>query len=366
MKSVEEFRFMKRCLLLAKRGEGNVHPNPMVGCVIVQGDKVVGEGYHEKFGGPHAEIIALKNAGKKAKGATMVVSLEPCVHFGKTPPCTDAVIRAGIARVVIASRDPNPLVGGKGIRRLRKAGVQVKIGVLQSNTQALNEKFFKYMRTGLPYVGIKLAQTLDGKIADGAGTSKWISSKAARTVVHRLRHEYDAVLVGAKTVLSDNPELRVRLIRGRDPVRVVVDGRLSLPTTRAIFNTAAAPTWLFTSSRAAGAKKEKIRKLVSQGVRILSVPSEHRLNARAILRTLAAEGVSSLLIEGGADTIDGFINQSLADKLYLFVSPKILGGGLNGFTFTTPRLLRTSIHCTTPTVQTIGEDLLLELLFIHD
>ena len=308
---------MQRCLGLARKGDGMVNPNPMVGCVIIRNDKIVGEGFHRKFGGPHAEIIALKGAGNKSKGATMYISLEPCTHYGKTPPCTDAIIQAGISQVVIASKDPNPLVSGKGIRRLRKAGILVKVGLLQREAELLNEKFFKFMKTGLPFVGIKLAQSLDGKIADVAGTSKWITSKTARKEVHRLRSHYDAVLVGANTVLHDNPELTVRFVKGRNPVRVVIDGSLSLPIPQVLFNTTAVPTWLLTSTKAIHAKIQKVQKLVSKGVRVLPVSSSYRINEKSILRTLAAEGITSLLLEGGADTVDGFVNRFLADRLYL-------------------------------------------------
>ena len=365
MTAFEDDRMMDRCLKLARKGVGMVSPNPMVGCVIVRNGTVEGEGFHRKFGGPHAEIYALKRAGKKNKGATLYVSLEPCNHFGKTPPCTDAIIQAGISRVVIATKDPNPLVSGKGIRRLRTAGIQVKVGVLQTQAELLNEKFFKFMKTNLPFVSIKLAQTLDGRIADMTGRSKWITSQRARREVHRLRSEYDAVLVGAKTVLHDNPELTVRLVKGRNPVRVVVDGRLSLPVSQALFRTTAAPTWLLTSVQAVQANIRKVQKLVQQGVRVLPVSSTYRLDAESLLRLLAAEGVSSVLIEGGADTVDRFIEQNLADKLYLFIAPKILRGGLDGFCSITPQLLTQSIKLTMTNVSLLGEDVLMEAVFVH-
>jgi diaminohydroxyphosphoribosylaminopyrimidine deaminase/5-amino-6-(5-phosphoribosylamino)uracil reductase len=366
MKAFDENIIMQRCLELARKGGGAVSPNPMVGCVIVRNSKIVGEGFHKKFGGPHAEIFALKHAGNKAKGATLYLSLEPCVHFGKTPPCTDAIIQSGISRVVIASKDPNPLVNGKGIRQLRGAGIQVKVGLLEEEAELLNEKFFKFIKTGLPFVGIKLAETLDGKIADATGKSKWITSKTTRKEVHRLRNDYDAVLVGANTVLQDNPELTVRVVKGRNPVRVVVDGHLSLPTSRAIFNTTAAPTWLLTSTKAVKANIRKVQKLVSQGVRVLPVSSAYSIDAEPILRTIVAEGVSSVLIEGGAKTVDQFINRSLADKLYLFVALKILGSGLDGFCFESPRLLRKPINLTMIKISLVGEDILVEAKFSHE
>ena len=357
---------MQRCLDLARKGAGKVNPNPMVGCVIVRNGKIAGEGFHEKFGGPHAEIFALERAGNKTKGATMYITLEPCVHFGKTPPCVDAIIHAGISKVVVASKDPNPLVNEKGIRRLREAGIQVNVGVLQKEAELLNEKFFKFMKSGLPFVGIKLAQTLDGRIADVAGKSKWITSRIAQREVHHLRNNYDAVLVGATTVLQDNPELTVRHIKGFNPLRVVVDGHLSLPTSRAVFNTSAAPTWLLTSVTAVREKKQKVKKLVSQGVRVLSVSTAYRFDAKSILRALAAEGVSSVLIEGGSYTVDRFVNRALVDKVHLFFAPKILGDGLNGFSFANPKLLHNPVKLIITKHSLVGEDVLIEAKFIHE
>jgi diaminohydroxyphosphoribosylaminopyrimidine deaminase / 5-amino-6-(5-phosphoribosylamino)uracil reductase len=222
------------------------------------------------------------------------------------------------------------------------------------------------MKTGLPFVGIKLAQSLDGKIADVAGKSKWITSKTARKEVHRLRSNYDAVIVGANTVLHDNPELTVRFVKGRNPVRIVVDGRLSLPIPQVIFNTTAVPTWLLTSTKAIHANIRKVQKLVSKGVRVLPVSSSYRINEESILRTLAAEGVTSLLLEGGADTVDGFVNKVLADRLYLFIAPKILGDGLDGFCFKTPKLLRKPIKLMMTRVSLLGEDILVEAKFIRE
>ena len=215
MKTLNERVLMQRCLEIARNGAGKVSPNPMVGCVIFRHGKIVGEGFHQQFGGPHAEIIALLHAGKNARGATLFVNLEPCAHFGKTPPCADAIVQSGISKVVIASKDPNPLVSGKGIRRLREVGIRVELGILRKEAELLNEKFFKCMTTGLPFVGIKLAQTLDGRIADAAGKSKWLTSEVTRKEVHRLRSEYDAVMVGASTVLKDDPELTVPTCEGK-------------------------------------------------------------------------------------------------------------------------------------------------------
>lgn len=334
---------MRRCLELARGGLGTVSPNPLVGCVIVRRGKIVGEGFHRQFGGPHAEILALVHAATKAKGGTLFVNLEPCAHFGKTPPCADAIIHAGISEVVISSEDPNPLVQGRGVRRLREAGIRVRSGILREEARRLNEKFFKFMESGMPYVGIKIAQTIDGYIADVSGKSQWITSKEARRITHRLRSEYDAVMVGSTTVLRDDPELTVRLLNGRNPVRVVIDGRLSLPIDRKIFNAASAPTWVLVSRTTLKVKADKVRSLAGKGVRVLAVsPAEH-LDEQKILGTLAAEGISSVLIEGGSATVAGFVSRSLCDKLYLFTAPKILGGGLKAFELLRPRRLGASI-----------------------
>ena len=358
-----DVRMMQRCLALAKRGAGQVSPNPLVGCVIVRNGRIVGEGWHRRFGGPHAEIFALLRAGPSAKGAVAYVNLEPCAHFGKTPPCVDALIRAGIAKAVIAAADPNPLVHGRGIRRLRNAGIRVDVGCLKTEAESLNEKFFRFMISGLPFVGVKFAQTLDGYIADRNGRSKWISSEQSRASVHRLRTEYDAVLVGAKTVLHDDPRLTVRHVPGRNPVRVVIDGRLSSGDSKRIFRTADAPTWLLTSARAIAAKQSLVQSLVSRGVRVLPAAQNSDLTGRAILRTLAAEGISSVLIEGGSKTAAVFFQESLVDVLYLFTAPMTLGGGTRAIAFHPPRVLRSPGLWKLRKADPVYGDLLIEARF---
>jgi diaminohydroxyphosphoribosylaminopyrimidine deaminase / 5-amino-6-(5-phosphoribosylamino)uracil reductase len=363
MKNLNDNDMMKRCLDLARRGLGSVSPNPMVGCVIVKNGRIVGEGFHKKFGGQHAEIDALRKAGAKAKGATLFVNLEPCVHYGKTPPCVDEIIDSGISKVVIASQDPNPLMSGRGIRKLRKAGIKLKVGVLKEESIELNEKFFKLMRTGLPFVSVKLAQTSDGKIADVAGRSQWITSTEARKKAHQLRSEHDAVLVGAMTVMKDNPALTVRLVPGNNPVRIVLDGRLIISPSRSIFNTKIAPTWILTSSQTIRTKFKKVHELVSKGVRVIGISSSYKFNARSILKILAAEGVSSVMVEGGSRTAATFIQNNCADKLYLFIAPQILGGGLDAFHFDHPLRLNGSIKLKIVDNKLTGNDLLIEALF---
>ena len=365
MRSSNEYEFMRQCLQIAQKGIGTVNPNPLVGCIIVRKGKIVGKGFHQKYGGSHAEIFALLRAGKKAKRATMYINLEPCVHFGKTPPCVDAIIQSGISKVIIAMKDPNPLVNGRSLRRLREAGIQVQVGIMQTEAKQINEKFVKFMKTGMPFVGIKIAQTLDGYIADALGKSKWITSKEARKEAHRLRSEYDAVLIGATTVINDDPELTVRIVKGRNPVRVVIDNRLSISLNRKIFDTTNAPTWVFTSKSALILKKSKVRALALKGVRVFEVSPTLRFDGRKILQILSSEGISSVLIEGGSETIAGFISQGLSDKLYLFVAPRLLGGGLNAFQFSKPRLLNTSLILDSVRQSFLGKDILIEANFIH-
>lgn len=365
MSKLDEKELMLRCFELARKGCGNVSPNPLVGCVIVKNGKIIGNGYHKQFGGPHAEIFALLQARNKAKGATLFVNLEPCAHFGKTPPCVDAIIKSGISNVVIASEDPNPLVSGKGIRRLRENGIQVKCGLLRKEALSLNEKFYKFMRTGYPYVGLKLAQTIDGRIADIKGRSKWITSSHARDYVHCLRSEYDAILVGAKTVLADNSQLTVRTVKRKSPIRIVLDGKLTIPVSKKIFNTHTAPTWIITSSSAIKRNRKKVRLLILKGVRVIDAGISTSIRARKILKILAQEGISSVLLEGGSHTVAEFIDQSLVDKLFLFIAPKIFGDGLEGIKLNNPRLLYKEISITNIDVSIIGSDILLKANFKH-
>jgi diaminohydroxyphosphoribosylaminopyrimidine deaminase/5-amino-6-(5-phosphoribosylamino)uracil reductase len=351
---------MRRCLALAEKGLGLVSPNPMVGCVIVRNGKTIAEGYHRRFGGSHAEVITLRKAGKKARGATLYVNLEPCTHFGKTPPCVDAIIASGIKTVVAAVNDPNPFVLGAGVRQLRKAGVRVRIGIMKKEAEILNEKFFTFMKTGLPFVAVKVAQTLDGKIADSRGRSKWITGERSRIEAHRLRSKYDAVLVGASTIRKDNPRLSVRYVRGVNPVRVVVDGRLSIPATAHVANAKTIPTIILTSSLAMKKQPGKVRRLSRQRVIILPVQNSGRLRPANMLKTLGRMGISSVLVEGGSTTVGIFIESGLVQKVYCFVAPKILGGGLSSWVFDRARSLRHSLQIMNPVVKQLGSDVLLE------
>lgn len=325
--------WMSRCLNLAKRGTGYVSPNPLVGAVIVRNGIKIAEGFHSYFGGHHAEINAIHQALKKKHsllGATLFVNLEPCFHFGKTPPCVDAIIQNGITRVVIAKKDPNPLVAGKSIKKLKQNGVQCKIGVLEREAELLNEKFFKFIETEKPFVSLKAAQTYDGFIALEDGTSKWITNKLSRKYVHQLRSEYDAIIIGAHTVNIDDPELTVRNVKGRNPIRVVIDGKLSVNVNSKVFNEKA-PTIVYTS-RSKTIKSKIINDLESKGVVVVQLKSKNGiLKINDVLLDLGKHQISSALVEGGAKTHSEFLNSGMVDKVYLFTAKKVFGKGIKTF-----------------------------------
>jgi diaminohydroxyphosphoribosylaminopyrimidine deaminase / 5-amino-6-(5-phosphoribosylamino)uracil reductase len=318
---------MKLALQLAARGAGWVSPNPMVGAVVVKGDKVVGRGYHRRAGLPHAEVEALGDAGAAARGADLYVTLEPCNHQGKTPPCTQAILTAGVRRVIIATRDPNPRVTGGGADYLAAQGVEVAVGLLEAQARCLNEAWFHFVETGRPWVIAKAACSLDGKIATVGGESQWLTGPAARTLGHRLRHRVDAIVVGINTALADDPQLTTRLPRqrSRDPLRLVLDSRLRLPlTARMLHLDSEAPTWVATTNQAL---PETIRALEGTGAQVLVLPGDAgRVSLPALLAELGARQVQSLLVEGGAETLGTFFDERLVNQFYFFFAPKILGG----------------------------------------
>ena len=316
--------FMALALKLARRGTGWVSPNPMVGAVVVDGEgRILARGYHRRYGDLHAEREALKKLGWKAPGATMYVTLEPCCHHGKTPPCTEAIIQAGIARVVVGTLDPNPLVGGKGVEALRLAGIQVEVGVLEEECRDLNRAFFKWITTGLPWVVLKWAQSLDGTMATASGHSHWISGPEALRYAHRLRAESDAVLVGRETAALDDPRLTVRLVKGRDPLRVVLDARLSLPLDLKVFSVPP-PTLVF----AMEAPLDKRFALEEKGVEVVTLGEVgDRIPLRRVLEELGRRQVSRLLVEGGGRVITSFLKEGLADEVQVILAPLLLGQG---------------------------------------
>jgi diaminohydroxyphosphoribosylaminopyrimidine deaminase/5-amino-6-(5-phosphoribosylamino)uracil reductase len=314
---------MRRALALAEQGRGRTSPNPVVGAVLVRDGTIVGEGFHERYGGPHAEVMALRAAGEQARGATLYVTLEPCCHVGLTGPCTEAILAAGVRRVVAATIDPNALVSGKGIALLRAAGVEVEVGLLEPEAREQNRFYLRWITTGLPFVGLKWAMSADGRIATRTGDAKYLTGETARALVHRLRAEWDAVLVGVGTVATDDPELTVRLVEGRNPLRVVLDSRLRTPPTARLLK---APG----STLVVGAlplDAEKARALEAAGAEVVGVPAfEGRVDIRSLLRLLGNRRLTSVLVEGGAEVHASFFRAGAVDEVHGFVAPLVIGG----------------------------------------
>lgn len=322
---MDDERYMGEALQLAQRAIGRTSPNPLVGAVIVRDGQIVGRGWHQKAGTAHAEIHALNEAGLLAAGSTIYVTLEPCSHTGRTGPCTEALIRAGIKKVVVAMTDPNPLVAGTGLELLRKAGIEVVEGVMALQAAQLNESYIKWITTGLPFIAVKAAMTLDGKIATHSGHSRWITGPKARLFVHSLRNQYDAIMVGIGTVLADDPELTTRLPEGgRNPVRIVLDSEARTPLTAKVVTDGQAQTIIAVTPRAPAERMEALRKA---GAEVLVLPEcARRVSLTALCKLLGSRMITSILVEGGSEIHGAIIDAKLGDKLYWFVAPKIVGG----------------------------------------
>ncbi|MBN1829286.1 MAG: bifunctional diaminohydroxyphosphoribosylaminopyrimidine deaminase/5-amino-6-(5-phosphoribosylamino)uracil reductase RibD [Deltaproteobacteria bacterium] len=361
----QDSRFMKRALALARRGEGYVSPNPMVGAVIVRNGAIIAEGYHRQYGQAHAEIEALGTSSTSSAGATLYVNLEPCTHFGKTPPCIDRVIEAGIARAVIGAVDPNPLVAGKGIERLKEAGIDVTVGVLAEECFRLNESFFTYIKKGRPFVTLKYAQTLDGKIAATGGDARWISSEASRRLAHRLRRRHDAVIVGIGTVIADDPELTVRKVAGRNPLRVIVDSMLRIPEEAKVLRVDEAPTLIAVTDRASLEKRARLSK---RGVDIAVIAQDDRgrVDLERLFAFLGGRHISSVLIEGGSGIITSCIERRLPHRLLIITAPKIMGSGLEAVGDLAVGRIDQTCRLAFGRVARIGGDLLLEARFADE
>ena len=350
---------MRRALELARRGAGRVSPNPMVGCVIARGGRVIGEGWHETCGGPHAERNALAACTEDPAGATLYVTLEPCCHWGRTPPCTDAILERGIARVVVGCTDPNPLVDGKGVRLLREAGVEVETGVLEQECWRLNEVFFHFIQHRTRFVVYKYAMTLDGKTASASGDSRWVSGEAARCRVHEVRGQLSAIMVGVDTVLADDPLLTCRIPGGRDPLRIVCDSRARTPLdSRLIQSAGEIPTII-----AAAGWNERAAALKKAGAQILLCGErDGRVDLRELMRQLGARGVDSILLEGGTTLAFAALEAGIVRKVQAYIAPKLLGGS----TARTPAggqgraRMADAWRLTGLTAEPVGEDFLLE------
>lgn len=330
--------YMRMAIALALKAEGMTSPNPIVGAVIVKGGKIVGKGFHKKCGGAHAEINALREAGSKARGATMYVTLEPCDHYGRTPPCTDSIIKSGIKRVVYGMKDPNPITNGGGIRRLRRSGIEVSGPVLEDEVRSINRPFIKFVTKNMPFVTLKLAESLDGKIAARTGDSKWITSEAARAYVHDLRAKVDAVMVGKNTFIKDDPTLLSRSKGARQPVRVVVGGQSKIPWTAKLLAT----------------KDESDVYFASAG--------KERVDLKKLLEALASKGIVSVLVEGGGELAASLLKDGLVDRVMFFIAPKIIGGrsAVTGVEGDGARNVRDAVSVKNIKVRRFGDDILIE------
>jgi len=354
--SAEDRRFMLEALRLAEKGRGQVSPNPMVGAVVVKAGEVVGKGHHSRYGGPHAEAIALADAGPRADGATLYVNLEPCVHFGRTPPCVEKIIAARILRVVIAAKDPDRLDNGKGIERLLRSHVKVDVGLMESEARALNRAYFKHRETGTPYVVLKLATTLDAKLASPSGDSRWITGEEARRFSHKLRAEADAVMVGIGTVLADDPQLTARLIPGRTPLKVVLDTELRTPAHARLFEKG--KTLIFSSRDALTSRNRYDSPNVSFAA--VDLTEAGRLDLAQVLAELGRRQITQLLLEGGGTLASEFLRHALVDHFIACINPSLLGKGL-GYTDTIERANINQRLCLADvSVSWLGSDLKIE------
>lgn len=322
MENSKEF-YMKRALELAEKGMGHTSPNPMVGCVVVKDGKIVAEGYHEKCGGYHAERNALLSCKEDVRGAELYVTLEPCCHYGKTPPCTEIIIEKGIGKVYIGSMDSNPLVGGKGVKILEDAGIEVECGILKEECEKLNEVFFHYIKTKTPFVVMKYAMTLDGKIAAYTGDSKWVTGESARKHVHLLRKKYSGILVGIRTVKEDNPMLNCRIEEGCDPVRIICDSNLSISLDSQIVKTAKTIKTIIAYAKE---NKEKIDALEKENITLLQAEKNGKVNLKHLIEKLGELGIDSVLVEGGGEIHGAFLEENLVNKVYAYIAPKMVGG----------------------------------------
>jgi len=324
--SLQDQEYMERALSLSRLAAGRTTPNPLVGCVIVRDGCIVGEGFHHQAGTPHAEVHALQAADEKAKDADVYVTLEPCSHYGRTPPCSQALIQAGVKRVVVAMRDPNPLVSGRGLKQLQEAGVQVEVGLLSTEAKKLNEAFIKAISTGMPFVLYKSALTLDGKTAVASGDSRWVTSKESRHYVHGLRNIYDVIMVGSHTLHSDDPQLTCRHIEGgRDPVRLVVDGTLSLPLDAKVLHSSSSLCIVATTRIA---DRNKIQTLKEKpNVEVWEYDTERFVPLAQLMGDLAKKGLNSVLLEGGGVLAGKMLEEQLIDKIEFIFAPKLVGAG---------------------------------------
>ena len=355
--------FMQMALTLARKGQGFTSPNPMVGAVVVKDGQVVGSGYHHAAGKPHAEVNAIDDAGDAAAGATIYVNLEPCNHTGRTPPCTQKIIRAGITRTIVAMTDPNPDVTGGGIDCLKQAGIQITEGVCEVEARKLNESFIKFIQTRRPFVILKTASTLDGQIATRSGDSKWVTGEPARLFVHQIRHAVDAILVGIGTVRADDPSLTTRLPdrKGKDPTRIVLDTRLSIPHNARLLELNSEADTIIVCGKSAPDDKKKA--LMQKGIKIIPTDeTNQKIDLPSLMLILGKMNITSLLIEGGGRVVHSALAAGIVDKVLLFYAPKILGGN-DGFPMCFgrgPEKMSQALHLTDMRARWFENDIMME------
>lgn len=368
---MDDRHYMEMALSLAKQGKGFTSPNPMVGAVVVNEGKIVGKGYHEYCGGPHAEVNAINDAGADAVGATLYVTLEPCNHTGKTPPCTQKILDSGIRKVVMAMKDPNELASG-GSDFLRSQGIEVQSGVCKEESEQLNEIFIKYARTKRPFVIVKYASTLDGRIATSTGDSKWISGPVSRAFVHEIRHQVDGILVGIETVLADDPSLTTRRESGpgNDPRRIILDSNLRFPENAKMLRlNSDSDTIVVCGDQRGEGYADKKKRLEQQGVTVIETPLEEgRIDLDTLVDTLGDLGISSILVEGGSRVIASALNAGIVDKMYMFYAPKLLGGddGIPVCRGKGPLMMKDCIRLKSMQTRSSGDDILVEAYVDYD
>ncbi|WP_315121624.1 bifunctional diaminohydroxyphosphoribosylaminopyrimidine deaminase/5-amino-6-(5-phosphoribosylamino)uracil reductase RibD [uncultured Clostridium sp.] len=356
-----EEKYMKRALEIAKLGEGFVNPNPLVGAVIVKNGRIIGEGYHQFFGGAHAEINAFNNAIEDVKGAHMYVTLEPCSHHGKTPPCANSIIEKGISKVIIAMKDPNPIVSGRGIDLLKSNGIEVEVGILEEEAKRLNEVFIKYITTKLPYCILKTATTLDGKIATVTGDSKWITGENAREHVHQIRNKISGIMVGIDTVIKDNPSLTTRLKdkKGRNPIRIIVDSKGRIPVESKLLKEEG-KTIIAATENMPTDKRFELEKL---GAEIIITPlKNNKVDLKYLMKELGERKIDSILLEGGGTLNYSALEEGLVDKVMAFIAPKIIGGSSSKTSVEGKGIesMKHAINLKNISFQKFGEDFLIE------
>lgn len=351
--------YMKRAIALARKGLGRTSPNPAVGCVIVKEGRVIGEGWHNKAGQPHAEINALAMAGDAAKGSDVYVTLEPCCHTGQTPPCSDALIKAGIKRIIAGMSDPNPRVNGGGLRALEQAGIETCCGVLEDECRAINRPFIKMITTGLPYVIFKSAMTMDGHIATVTGDSRWISCEESRKYVHRMRANCDAIIVGVDTIIADNPQLTVRHVRGRNPIRIIVDTTLRTPESVYVLEGKMARKTIIATTET---NPRVHLRYLQQGATIIVCEKENGMVCiKDLLRNLAKTGIQSVLLEGGSRLAGSMLQNGLIDEFVFFYAPKIIGSnGFSPFSLEGIHTMQDVMRLTIGDLKRCGDDVLVQ------